>query len=238
MKYVLSIAIVLVLAGVTAAQDAPKATKFAEYEQNGRGCEEFFRVYDLLSAIKNQPGSKGLIVIYAGDKKERFGNVTAYAQGTKLYLEKNLGSVNEIDIVVAEGRGFFNKEYWIVPKEAAQPKFQPASFNWSELTGKYFFSTSCLSCEPSYPDMTSFQPNFEEFAAVLKSYPTYKGLITVGQRREIKDVTRILTTEQKLPRARYRVILGKDPLDLSLYVLPATPRLIRSSAASIRLSSR
>ena len=219
------VVILLAAANGSLAQSPNKAYKLFEFEKNGGGgCVEYFRVMDLFDELKKQPESKGLIVIYAGDKKELIGNATAYAEAAKEFIVTTVGTT-QISVVVAEGKNFFNEEFWVVPKDAALSNIRPATLNWDELTYKYHFSTSCLQCEPSYHSLTDFQPNFEDYANILRQYPKHIGLVTVHSRRDAKQVAEELTARRKLPRHRYRIRLLKkasDGLSLTndLFIMP------------------
>lgn len=212
-------------ASINLAQSANKAYRLFNFDENGGGgCAEYFRFVDLIEELKKQPESKGVIVIYVGAKKERFGNAMAYAREAKDYFSNSLGvPPAQVSIVIAEGKDFFNEEFWVVPKDAAMPDIKPATLNWDALTDKYHFSNACLQCEPSYHSLTDFQPNFEDYANILKEHPNYSGLVTVNNPLDVLQVRKELTAKYKVPRNRYRVRLLKKASDdpsVDLFIVP------------------
>lgn len=215
--------LICLAAGLGTAQDQARAYKLAEFDKNGGGsCDEFFRIAHLVDEVDKNPGSKGLIVIYAGDKTNRFGNVMAYAGEAQEYFERITKSApGKFTVVAAEGKEFFNEEFWIIPAGAEPPNITRAVFDWSGLTGKYRFSYTCLQCEPSYYRLGHFQANFEDYADILRKYPNYRGLITVNDMWEVERVRSELTEKNKLPRNRYRIQIlkpGKDEFPGSVYL--------------------
>lgn len=153
MKKVLSFLLILLISQVVFAQNPNEAYKVAEFETNGGGgCDEYFRIVYLLEEMNKHKESKGVIVIYSGDSKKRFGSILAYVSGAKKYLPSWMEiPTDKISFVIAEGKNLFNEEFWIVPKNAKFPDIKPFDFDWSNLKAKYHFSYTCLDCEPSYP---------------------------------------------------------------------------------------
>jgi hypothetical protein len=227
MKYFLTFIFILLAAGSMAAQTRPEAYKWDEFDRNGGGgCDEFYRISGLIGEVDKNPGSKGLIIIYAGDKTSRFGNVMAYVGRAREYFERiTKTEPGKFSIVAAAGKGFFNEEFWIVPEGAQPPKTAPVEFDWGGLTERYYFSSSCFQCEPSYYGLSNFQLNLEDYTEILKKYPAYSGLVTVYDRADMMQVIKRLTVENKLPRNRYRVqLLEPDKeypsLAVELFIIP------------------
>jgi hypothetical protein len=203
------------------------AFKYAEYESpRGGSCDEFFRITDFLERINQTEGNKGLIVIYSGDSTKRFGNLLAYVSGAKQFLTERLGVPPEkFSFAIAEGKNLFNEEFWIIPENAGFPEIKPASLDWKKIETSYHFSETCLACEPSYYLLTSFQPGYEEFAAIIKDNSSYKGLITVGDFRSLAQVRKILTKNYKLSRNQFAIQIVKskndnDAIRENLYIVP------------------
>ena len=208
MKKILTILIILLISQFAFAQT--EAYKFAEFEENGRGCENYFRYQDFIMKLNANVESTGLVVIYAGDAKERFGNVLAYLGGAKFGVENWLKFPKDrVSITVLKGRNFFAQEFWIIPKGAKLPYAESFKFDWSKIDSKYYFSNACLQCEGDYSFWTSSQAGFKEYAQILKQYPNYKGQIIVNNYRELSQIKAILTNSQKLTRNRYSIQLRK-----------------------------
>ncbi len=225
MKKILTILFVLLISQFVFGQT--EAVKYAEYNENGRGCDDFFRYADFIQEIGKYEGSLGLVVIYAGDAKKRFGNVLGYVDGAKEIASSWLGiPPDKISFTIASGKTSFAQEFWIIPKNAKLPFNESFSLDWSNLQNKYYFSTACFKCEPSYGLLTSFQPNFNGFVKVLKENPRFRGQIIVNDYEELAIVKKKLTEESKLPRNRYSMQIRKQekPDDFSysvdFYIVP------------------
>lgn len=225
MKKILPILFVMLIWQVVFAQT--EAYKFTEYGDNGGGCENYFRYSAFTDEIAKNDENKGLVVIYTGESKGRFGNVLAYAKGAIRGVEGWLKfPPDKISIVILEGGSFFAQEFWILPKDAKPPYKESYKFDWSRLDDKYHFSETCLQCEPDYPWWTSFQAGFKEYATILKEYPHYKGQIIVNDYWELAVVKRRLTKDEKLPRNRYSIQIRKKSKDeewassVDLYLIP------------------
>lgn len=162
------------------AQNQAEAYKIAEYDRNGIGCEEYFRLADLVEKMKQDEESTGLIVIYSGNDKQRFGNILAYISGAKSSLFPYFKiSPDKVSFVIAEGKKFFSEEFWIIPKGANPPQIQADNFDFSNMQDKLHFSRTCLICEPSYPQLSSSQDGFEKYAEILKKYENYQAVIEI-----------------------------------------------------------
>lgn len=229
------LAILIISAGGLGQSQPPEPISVGKYDRNGGGsCDENFRITNLLDEIAKNEGSRGLVVVYAGPEPRRFGNLRAYVSGAEVYLANFIKAPKgAITFVIAEGKNLFNEEFWLIPKGASLPPMTPIPSELRRLDSKYHFGYACLQCEPSYPWLTGFQPNFEEFAAILKAHPEYAGLVEVNNREDLVGVTRALTGRIKLARDRYKIRYIKssskresDDLDLSvnLYLLPMERR--------------
>lgn len=209
------------------AQMQKAAYKLAEYESpQGSSCDEYFRMIDFLEKINQEKDSKGLVVIYSGDSSERYGNLLAYISGAEKYLTKNMGVVpDKVSFVIAEGKSLFNEEFWIIPQNSETPKIRLASWDSAKLQKKYYFSQTCVVCEPSYYLLTSFQPNYQEYAAILKKNPKYKGLIVGSNFESLMVIRKTLVREHKLSKERFSLQIkkgrkGKSNLTEGLYIIP------------------
>lgn len=224
MKIILSLFLALLISPIAPAQSQPEAYKIGEYEKIGGGCEEYSRIADFGRKIIQQKGSRGLIVVYSGDNRQRFGNVLAYISGVKSYFAERRMPPEKISFLIAEGKNLFNEEFWIIPENAEFPDIKPFSFDWSKLQAKYHFSTACFRCEPSYPELIDSQPGLAEYAEILKKYPKYKGLIVVNNYAELAEVRNTLVGNLKLPRRRLTITVrpkkAENSWSVDFYIVP------------------
>jgi hypothetical protein len=187
-----------------------EAVKFAEYDENGIGCDNYGRYANFRDELLKDEGNKGLVVIYTGDKKERFGNLLAYKSGSVFGVEEWLSvSKGRFSTMILEGKSFFAQEFWIIPKGAELPYSKSYEFDWSKINDRYYFGVTCLSCEGDYPFWTSSQAGFDEYAKILNQFSNYKGQIIVNNYTELLIVKDKLTKENKLPRNRYSIQIRK-----------------------------
>lgn len=225
MKYISSILLFLIGLQICFAQT--QAYKVDEFVGLGGGCDGNSRYANFEYELAQNSENKGLVVVYTGEEKDRFGNISAYANNIKNYIDRYTKILPErVDIIILEGKTFFAHEFWVIPKDAKSPFSKSFKFDWSNIQEKYYFSHTCLQCEPSYPLITEFQPNFEDFARILKQYPNYKGQIFVNNYEELSAIRIQLTSYQKLPRSRYSIQLRKqkknweENLSVDLYLIP------------------
>lgn len=208
------------------AQDAAVSFKFDESGRPDAGCGEYSRLLDFMVEImKRREDDRGLIVVYRGNgTPERFGNLSGYVAGVRRFLDSHGVPASKIDVTLAEGKNFFDQEFWVIPKNVAPPRFTEAKHRWEDLKSKYHFSTSCPRCEPSYPELTDFQPNFEEFAELIRTNAGLKGLVTVGSSFDAKYVRKELA-RLRLPRNRFEIKIipptkDDDGYSVDLFILP------------------
>lgn len=214
-----------------------QAYKIDEFVGLGGGCNGNSRYANFEMELAQNDENKGLVVIYTGGNKQRFGNISAYARNVKNYVKYYTKiSPERVDVIILKGKEFFAHEFWVIPKDAKLPYAESYEFEWSQIQGKYYFSRTCLQCEPSYPLITEFQANFEEFTNVLKQYPSYKGQIIVNDYWELAQVKSALTNNLKLPRHRYSIQLRKKNKNeewngsVDLYLIPNSNTQQNSSA--------
>ncbi|HRH41898.1 MAG TPA: hypothetical protein PKY82_09660 [Pyrinomonadaceae bacterium] len=185
-----------------------EAYKIDEFVGLGGGCSGNSRYANFEIELAKNDENKGLVVIYTGENKERFGNISAYVKNVRKYVKFYTRiSPEKVDVIVLEGKKFFAHEFWVIPRGAKLPYTESYEFEWSKIQGKYHFSNTCLQCEPSYPLITEFQANFEEFANILKQYPSYKGQIIVNDYWELTQVKQgfPIKIENKVVKSYFRV---------------------------------
>lgn len=226
MKKTLAILFVLIISQIIFAQTA--AYKVAEYQEVGHGCDESGWMYGYLLKLKENEKNRALIVVYFDStSNEKFGNVAAFASGMKKYLAHWLRfNEDKISVVISEGKKTFAREFWIIPENAEMPKINPFSFDWRGLKEKYYFSHTYYIYEPDNFLLTDFQPNYEDFAKILKQFPNYKGQIVVNNYWELSIVKENLTVNQQLSRNRYSIQIrkkkrgDKNDYPVDLYLIP------------------
>lgn len=206
------------------AQTPQAKLLFETSHGGGGGCDPFFQMTSLMEQVSKEDGSVGLVIVYDGDKDQRYGNLSAFVKkGDKFITEFLKYTPERIKFVSAKGKTFFHEQFWLIPRGAAFPEFERASFDPDSIGDRYFFSNACLICEPSYPWLTQFQPNFEEFADILRKHTDYLGEVDVFSYNDLATVRRTLTHDLHLARNRYRIrmIVPKNEEDMSvnLYLL-------------------
>jgi hypothetical protein len=200
--------------GVFAQEAAPKM--IAEFKRTGGGgCDPFFQLTYLMDELQKAGSGTGLVVVYDGGGDERFGNLMAFVRNAPEWLKWPPG---KIKFMVGHGKDFFDEELWIIPDGAQPPKINAQTFDWNSVEGTYYFSNACLSCEPSYPWLSRFQANFDDYARILKDHPQYSGIIRLSSYEDLRSVVKSLTHELKVPRNRYKIILSKPTPETDLSV--------------------
>lgn len=154
-------------------------TKIAEYGRITTDAESS-RMDNLVSALSQEPDSKGLIIIYSGKNNEGMGSILRHIEGVKDYLSNQRGVDPErIFFSVKDGRNQFSKELWVYPKYSPLPELKSVKLDLSNLTTKYLYASICTGCEPSIPSLSFDFISLESYANLLKEYPSYKGLIII-----------------------------------------------------------
>lgn len=196
-----------------------KAYQFDEYFGIGGNCDIQNRYEQFILKLSEDSNNKGVVVIYLGDTKKRFGNSLAFKSGVNNYLEwLHPSLLGKIDVLFLEGKELFRQEFWIIPKNAKSPYEKSFNFDWSKLEDKYLFSQACLDCEPSYPMLSFSQTAYKEFAEILKQNTNLKGLIFVNNYTEIALVKKLLAYT-KLPRQSYQIKFKKiKPKEANIFI--------------------
>jgi len=235
----LSIFVVL-LARVFAAQTTEAQLLFETPVGGGGGCDPFFQITYLMDEVSKHSGSTGLVVVYDGGNNQRYGNITAFLKsGDRFVTEFLKYPPGKIKFLSGKGKAFFHEQFWLIPKGASAPEIERGDFANIRIGDRFHFSNACLVCEPSYPWLTRNQPNFEEYASILKAHDDYIGEIDVFNFTDLTTVKRRLTNDLKLPRNRYRIRMLKsessEDLSVDLYLLPKT--LLNKSAKTAKLKT-
>ena len=79
-------------------------TKVDEYSEPDSDSESAY-MDNFISKLYAEPESKGLIIIYSGDKKERIGNILNLKEGIRTYIHIRFGEKynDRVSVVMAEG---------------------------------------------------------------------------------------------------------------------------------------
>ncbi|HUR99168.1 MAG TPA: hypothetical protein VMZ26_13965 [Pyrinomonadaceae bacterium] len=192
------------------------------------GCGEYGRIaWFMEEMMVRRKDARGLIIVFAGTGAERFGNLLGYLNGARGFVADHGVPASKISYVVAEGRAFGEEEYWIIPAGSQPPVFTEVRFDWKMLTSKYLFSTTCTTCEPSYPELGLGQPHYVGFAQVLRENPHHRGRIEVNSYKDAVEVRKELTGRLGLGRERYSIKISKRDTSAyadsnDLYIIPGT----------------
>lgn len=228
MKVIFLILILCIASAVAFSQ-----TLVNEFEKGGTGgCDPYFQLTYLLDEVNKHPGSTGLILVFDGGDKERFGNLLAFVRNADGFTSGFLKQPGKIRFAIASGKTFFYQQHWLIPENSKQPEFRPGIADWDSLQGRYHFSNACLGCEPSYPSLSSFQPNFEDYARLLKEHAEYLGIVQVHNDDDIHAVAKALTHERRIPRGRYKIIRTKTDEENDLNVDLFLERVDRSERSA------
>ena len=200
---------------------------------------ESVRIWGFLVEVKERPQNKGLIVIYAGENRERLGSIVAVTDGIKSYIER-YSLKDKVSVVITQGKKFLYQEMWMIPEGAEYPEIKAFNFDFSDLKTKYFYATHCLDCEPAVHELAYDAINLEHYANVLKKNKDYQGVIDIylnndgyakqdtplsSARKYAGDFRRILTKDFGLKNKRITIRIKKSAGERSLatanlYIVP------------------
>lgn len=177
MKRIFLLSILIFVFQISFAQ-----TKVDEYERTDSDSESI-RVYTFLGNLGKEPESKGLIVIYSGDKGKGLAAAINDREGLRLYMKIYLGDsfADRVAIKIIEGRPVLFKEFWIYPKGVPLPSFESPVINLGNLKTNYLYASGCAACEPVERLLARDNVELEPYADLLKRYPGYSGLIVINQ---------------------------------------------------------
>lgn len=193
-------------------------SKFDEYERLDSDSESA-RLDNFLVALQQQPETGGLIVIYSGNNDERIGNITAYIEGAKRYMEYR-GINHRISFSIGEGKTKLYKELWILPDDTKKPPIESKEINLNNLKGRILYASSCIGCDPATPDLRNDGIDFESYLKVLSDNLTYKSLIVIHRsdnesgKDHIKNL-RNLGKKLKIDSKRIQIKFVKDRIELA-----------------------
>jgi hypothetical protein len=155
-------------------------TKIDEY-WNENSDRESARIDNLLMSLQQDPESKGLIVIYSGEKKEQLGNILGQIEGIKEWIKRRKIDPQRISFIVTQGKDWLFKELWIAKKGEEFPEFKPLDFDLSKVNEKYLYAKKCLFCEPTVPILDASNVDESLFGEILSKNNRLKGMIAVSK---------------------------------------------------------
>ena len=148
-------------------------TKIDEYERMGSDAESG-RIDNFLMNLDKQPESRGLIIIYSGEKEERLGNILRLIEGIKQYIvfrdvhSRGAKTFTErVTFRIEKGKETLFKELWVYPKDIPLPEIEQPTLNLNNLKAKYLYASVCLDCEPAIPGLSSEWADFELYAELF-----------------------------------------------------------------------
>lgn len=207
MKLIFPLILILLISPFVYSQ-----TKFDEYEATDSDSESS-RIDTFVNALSQQPKSKGLIVVYAGEKLERIGNITAYIEGAEFYITEARGiKKDRISFIIGEGKTKLYKEFWILPEETKKPQIPIKEVNLDNLESKLFYATSCLECGPAVPALRNDRINLENYLKILQDNSTFQALVVIhrsgtdgGSAKDFVNKIKQLSNEKKINTKRIRI---------------------------------
>lgn len=213
-------------------------TKIDEYALTDSDSESA-RIYNFSTELNKKPESEGLIIVYAGENLTRAGNLFSFVNGVKRQIEYY--SNKKVSVVVAKGKQPFFKEMWIVREGEKKPELKEFRFDFGALKTKLLYAYTCLSCEPTVPELYSGGVNLENYAEILHKNPGYRAVIEIytdnyagylrgevlGEARGYAaEYRRTLTRDYKVPNNRLTIKIKRSPnkdsvTTANLYLVPS-----------------
>ena len=224
-----------------AMQTAFAQARFDEYSLTNSDLERG-RIIQFLTQLTDEPESKGLIIIYAGENKAYLTDALRHREGIKTFInlrsEKSLSE--RVYFKIENGGKLLDRELWIYPKNVALPETQAINLNLDNLKTKYLYTTTCVGCEPVVSLLSPNYEGFEMYADLLKKYPNYKSLIVIYPsaldiserniaRKQAQlyaaDCKSLLTKQYKIDKSRISIkivkTVGKDDVTKAkIFILP------------------
>lgn len=154
-------------------------TLIDEYEMSDSDSESA-RIDVFLTSLNNDPSGKGLIVIYADKKGQRFGNLIGHLEGIKNYLKVRQFDESRVVYIISKGKHSFPaKELWIAEAKENLPKIESYNFDFTNISDRYFYGIRCFTCEPAVPGLESDRIDYKHLADVLNENKNLKLLIVI-----------------------------------------------------------
>ena len=202
----LSILLTLLATSITITpQEKPSAVLVDEFERTG--CEDIsVRVSNFGLALRNNPRSKGYIVIYPkrGIPIRGYFNLEETMRGSMIFFRQE---GDPITFVHAEPRSEQKVEFWIAAAGTQKPDFPEGVWKYALNKPKKIYDTDWPSggvC-PEAP--------VEELASILVENPTCRGHISITERSERKYrklLGEIKTKLASVPASRLRFFRRRD----------------------------
>ncbi len=237
MKQLVLITILFLFSQTTFAQ-----IKVQEYERTNQDLEKA-RIDVFVVNLLKEPESKGLIVIYGGEKGQQLvaihQDIKAIRNQLNFRLDKS--DKDRIFFKISEGKPPLYKEFWIYPKGLELPRIEPKLVNLDSLKTNFHFASVCASCEDAIEPLSTDFIDFELYANLLRQYPGYKSLIVIypntfdrwSRKERYQDALNyaatyrnILVKGHKISNNRITIRIGKQPVDKNnptlavVYIIP------------------
>ncbi|MCB1024183.1 MAG: hypothetical protein KDB79_07330 [Acidobacteria bacterium] len=138
----------------------------------------------LVSAIRENQGTRGLILINSGKDAELLGNVLGYKSRVETYVRSRISDVNDTDLlirveIVSDGKRF-QRDLWLMEKDDPDPDFRPFIFDLSTLDRRTLYaSNECKECAPGELDIWQF--DWDKIIEVLKENPNVAAEFEIGK---------------------------------------------------------
>lgn len=225
-----SIVTISFLISLIGLQSVFAQTKFDEYE-NIKIDDERYRVVTLLDYLAKNPETRALFAVHAKEDEAGFGNVLGYLEGVEKYISNKNFDLSRIDFAVAKGKETFTKEIWIIEKGENQPQLELLEYDFADLKENYLYGSVCFLCEPPYEEFTRTQIDFTHLSQILKQNSNYSILLKIGKdstdsertvsaKEYARKIKKLLATEYKINKKRFRYEIIKDSRKVEFYIIP------------------
>ncbi len=129
---------------------------------------------NLVSSVRENQGSRGLVLIYSGNDVELLGNVLGYKSRVETYIRTRTNNWNNEDPTIAVrivGGGVrFQRSLWLKKNGDPYPDFEPLDFDLSTLDRRILYaSNECKECAPGELDIWQF--DWDKIIDLLKENP-------------------------------------------------------------------
>lgn len=199
-----------------------------EMPTRGDSCGDLFaRIDNLMIAISQMPGARGVIVIYEDPATRNAGARREWQ--VKAHLRRRGQAASEVSVVRGPVRNVAMTQLWLIGPGEKQPTLLPANAEFSDQgrSGPYLFQTerkelAVLACDPPL--------DIKGFADVLRGLPGSKGNIVIGEPTLAlfrKKETELLAELRKYGIAKPQVatvhkMVGRDLMEefVELWVVP------------------
>lgn len=230
MKYFLTISL-LIIASQTFAFSQTKFNEFLGITSDS----ERSVTLKLLNQLQKNPEQRALILIYGNENEARFGNVSAYIEQVKKYIDDKNFDLNRIEFAIAKGKKRFTREFWLIDKDGKFPDFEKFDYDFSSLKSDYLYAAICLACEPSYAEFTNENIDLSQLAKIIKAHSNYDLLVKIGktsptfdekgqkkseQKQYAKELNNLFSEKYGINNNRIKYIFDTENAVTEFYIVP------------------